>query len=1017
MKCTFTPTALASRLGAALAALALQGALLLDGPPMARAAEADRTAPAARAAEESLQEIVVTGLRANLEKSLEIKRNSPVVLDSIDSTELGRFPDADVADSLAHLPGITLQRTTGGEGAKVRIRGLDTQYNITTFNGRIIANDDDGRDLAFDVLPAEVISGADVLKSAESSAVEGSIGGTVNLRTASAFSRRGLHAGVHAEGDWNEMSRLHGSKFSAFVTDTLADDTLGFVLGGVHSDAHVRTDSLNAYSQNFYGPNTYHPGPNPFDGAPGSVPLTATPCCITFGSIFDTKKLDALSGRLEWRPSEALALAADALYTHLNDPQIGYNQSYYFATNGPGDPLNPPGSSPPWSNPTVVGNTVTGVTVGQFQPEMVNNTMSRKVDTWMYGLNAHWQLDERLSLTGDIYRSKASRPEGGKDTFVTAGLVSPTPSAQDILILQDLPHSLPSINVLVPFAQFPGLTACPAGTASAGNAGYCSYSALLSSGFLNDNKYWSTHYDGLNGFSVEDRVNGFTLDGAFKEDIGVFERLLFGIGYTDRAKSRTDISNDWNGGSGQYGNLYNTYPDVQPAPYSFAPFNVVSITTVPHFMQGAGGVFPPVLTQLNVGQLFAFLKSLDGKPSTSACVTAQGCTSFFDFAHTLPQPNPYNSYRVTEKTLSFYVEQTLSASRWSGNFGVRVVHTRTSAATATSVPTALWILNDQTSTPSYQVIYGTSQPIGANGTYTIALPSLNIAFWAIPDRLQTRLALAETLSRPNLNQLAPTSYNNGINGTPELYYTGTAGLKPVRARQIDLSAEWYYRPHAAFTAALFGKKLRDDIYTGSTQNVDLGTIRYVGGPPGVGTPHPFPWTVYAPANGSSSRLYGFELTWQHFLENGLGARLQYTHTYIVSYDQKGAHVYGGINAPPGTLSAGLIYDKGPLSAAINFDHQQVYTASCATCTEIPGWPAVAESFDWMTATVRYKFWRGLEISAEGRNLTNSISRTYLNDNPLLPWANGQNVGGSVSGVGNGYTAYGRTYILGLSWSM
>ena len=55
-----------------------------------------------------LQEIVVTGMRASLEKSLQIKRDATVVLDSINAEELGRFPDADVADSLEHLPGITI---------------------------------------------------------------------------------------------------------------------------------------------------------------------------------------------------------------------------------------------------------------------------------------------------------------------------------------------------------------------------------------------------------------------------------------------------------------------------------------------------------------------------------------------------------------------------------------------------------------------------------------------------------------------------------------------------------------------------------------------------------------------------------------------------------------------------------------------------------------------------------------------------------------------------------------------
>jgi len=158
-----------------------------------------------------LQEIVVTGIRASLEKSLEIKKDASVVLDSINATEMGRFPDADVADSLEHLPGITIDRTTGGEGIHVNVRGLGPQYNITTLNNRILASDDDSRDLAFDVLPSEVISGADVLKSTQASALEGSIGGTVNLRTASPFDNPGLHGGVHAEGNDNDMSDLKGT--------------------------------------------------------------------------------------------------------------------------------------------------------------------------------------------------------------------------------------------------------------------------------------------------------------------------------------------------------------------------------------------------------------------------------------------------------------------------------------------------------------------------------------------------------------------------------------------------------------------------------------------------------------------------------------------------------------------------------------------------------------------------------------------------------------------------------------
>jgi TonB-dependent receptor len=952
----------------------------------------------------ALQEIVVVGMRENLEKSLDIKRDAAVELDSINSTELGRFPDDDVADSLAHLPGITIDRTTGGEGQKITVRGLTSEYNIVTLNNRILASDDDGRDLAFDTLPAELISGADVLKSAQASAIEGSIGGTVNLRTASPFDNPGFHGGAHAEGNYNDMSDLKGQKYSVFLTDTVADNTIGFLLGGVHSDTNTRTDSLNAYNQNIYGPPTY-----PYAGGPGSVPLVATPCCITFGSIFDDKRRDALSGRLEWRPDSSFTLALDGLWTHLIDPQIGYNESYYFAANPDGTPWE--------SNAVVKNGVITAVSVDQFQPEMVNNTMNRNVVTSLYGLNAKWEPLDKLSFTFDMYRSVASRPEGGQDTFVTAGLVNNSPVAEDILNFADVPNSLPNINVVVPPSQL-GLSACPTGTASKTNAGYCSYTALMNSGFLNNNKYWSTHYVGLNGYSVHDQITGFTLDGAWNAEASVFDKLLFGAAYTHRDKSRDDESNDWTNGSGQYGTLYQTAGcPIQCSPYSFGSqgFNVISMVSLPNFMQGAGGSYPVVLPQLNVGQLLNFLKSLNGKPNPFFC-TSLPCSQVFNFEETLPQVNPYNSYSVTENTLAGYLEADFAGENWSGNIGVRVVHTSTSAITASAVPISLWTpSNTASSAQTWNVQYGASQPIGANGDYTLALPSLNFAYWVLPHQLQARLAIAETMARPNLSELAPTSTNNAINGTPQLYYNGTAGLQPIKSNQADLSLEWYYAPHSALTLAVFGKKIRDDIYQAVESNQNLGTLEYVGGPPGTVKGTPFLWTVQAPANGADSTISGVEITWQHILENGFGTHMQYTATKTRSYDQFGNFV-GAINAaPPTTWSIGFLYEKGPIAADVTWDHQSGYIVECSQCTEVPGWPAISEPFDWLTASVHYHFWKGFEVYAEGKNLTNAIVRSYLNGNPLLPWAPGQNVGASESGTGIGYSSYGRTFVLGAAY--
>ncbi len=361
------------RIGAA--GLLVGAAVFLSSLPVAYA-QSQAPAPTAPAASE-LQDVVVTGMRASLGKSLEIKQDAEIVLDSINALELGRFPDDDVADSLRHITGVSITRTTGGEGLYVGIRGLGSQYNIVTLNNRILATDDDGRALAFDILPADVISGADVFKSSQASALEGSIGGTVNMRSARPFDNPGLHSALRGEGNWNDMSRFSGKKVSAFFSDTNEAGTLGILVGAVFSDTKTRTDALNY--------NTYdggNPGVWPLTG-PDSQPVVAA-CCISFGSVVDEKKRQALSGTLEWRPTDKLHFALDGLYTRLIDPQVAYNQAYYpdfnYDQNG----------NPEWSNVVVTNGLITSFTGSLFTPEIVNQTIDRRVTTSLIGLSGSW---------------------------------------------------------------------------------------------------------------------------------------------------------------------------------------------------------------------------------------------------------------------------------------------------------------------------------------------------------------------------------------------------------------------------------------------------------------------------------------------------------------------------------------------------------------------------------------------------------------------------------------------------
>lgn len=201
-----------------------------------------QTAPATSSEAENLDTVIVSGVRASLGRSVELKRGAGTVQDSISAVELGKFPDDNVADSLSHITGVAISRTAGGEGQSVSVRGLGPEYTLTTFNGRILATDGAGRDFAYDVLPADVISGADVIKGAQASLTEGAIGGLVNLRSASPFDQTGQQVIARFEGDRNMMSELDGYKFSGVYTNTFADNTFGVLLGAVFAEREDRTD-------------------------------------------------------------------------------------------------------------------------------------------------------------------------------------------------------------------------------------------------------------------------------------------------------------------------------------------------------------------------------------------------------------------------------------------------------------------------------------------------------------------------------------------------------------------------------------------------------------------------------------------------------------------------------------------------------------------------------------------------------------------------------------------------------
>ncbi|MFN3435730.1 MAG: TonB-dependent receptor plug domain-containing protein, partial [Sphingomonas sp.] len=81
------------------------------------------------------EEIVVTGIRASLEASAQIKRDAQGVVDAISAEDIGKFPDTNLAESLQRITGVSIDRSNG-EGQFVTVRGFGPEYNLVTLNGR-----------------------------------------------------------------------------------------------------------------------------------------------------------------------------------------------------------------------------------------------------------------------------------------------------------------------------------------------------------------------------------------------------------------------------------------------------------------------------------------------------------------------------------------------------------------------------------------------------------------------------------------------------------------------------------------------------------------------------------------------------------------------------------------------------------------------------------------------------------------------------------------------------------------
>lgn len=131
-------------------------------------------------------EVVVSAQRSGQVSAINQQLTADQLVNVVSSEKMLEFPDANVAESVSRLPGVSIQRD-GGEGASVIVRGLSPQYSKITVDGVDMATTDAlDRGTNLSGIAQENLKGIELFKSPTADMDGDAIGGTINLQTGKA---------------------------------------------------------------------------------------------------------------------------------------------------------------------------------------------------------------------------------------------------------------------------------------------------------------------------------------------------------------------------------------------------------------------------------------------------------------------------------------------------------------------------------------------------------------------------------------------------------------------------------------------------------------------------------------------------------------------------------------------------------------------------------------------------------------------------------------------------------------
>lgn len=355
--------------------------------PPALAQQAEQTAG------EKIDEIVVTGIRAGLREALIQKREADTFVDAIVAEDIGKLPDDNIAETLARVPGVQLERESG-EGVNISIRGI--RENRTEVNGRTLISPA-GRgsnDGLFSYLPSEMARSVKVTKFLTADMADGALGGTVDIITRKPLDYDGLWGGASLKGSFTDLNDDYGTRASTVISSKFNNDTMGILLGLVYEDRPITEDRFHS-NGDWRADTTLPTGWSLPDQSNDYIYYLYD---VAYQRKQETREKGAINAAFQWKPSDNLDINADVMYGEYD-----YDRSRGWMSVQLNHPRANRISNPVISEHNhliggVVRNDITATAHEGYQ-------LARSFVTG--GVNATWNFNSGLKLFTEFSHTKA----------------------------------------------------------------------------------------------------------------------------------------------------------------------------------------------------------------------------------------------------------------------------------------------------------------------------------------------------------------------------------------------------------------------------------------------------------------------------------------------------------------------------------------------------------------------------------------------------------------------------------